>query len=465
MHPILILLLKDLRTFIRYKASLVITFAVPVILIWLFGFVFGLNKKDTGPSGITLAVVNLSPEPAAAALIESLKAEKGFSVITEETDSQGVKHPLTEARVREAIRDNRYRFALIIPADLMSDERLGLRLGFLQNPRNEIETQVVNGLLQKTLFTQVPELFGQSLQRRARKLVGEQSLNDFNRNLANSTADTFGGDRNQIYESISKGNFFGSAAPSRQAPAEPALRKLDADPQAQAASPTAATSTQDLLSQLLKIETEQVVGKKVKNPMAARLIGGYAVMFLLFAVSGFSTSFFGEKSSGIFQRILASSATRSHILISKFLFCILLGLFQLSALFLFGNLLYHIDLGQHLVPLFAVMLGASAACASFGMLVASLSPNAQAANGLATLLVLTMSSIGGAWFPVTFMPDFIQKLAKLTVVYWSVEGLTNIFWADYSLLQSLPVVGVLLLMTLLCLAVSLWRFHKSNLFD
>jgi hypothetical protein len=39
---------------------------MPVVMIALFGFVFGLYKHvDKGPGGIPLAVVNLSTEPAA----------------------------------------------------------------------------------------------------------------------------------------------------------------------------------------------------------------------------------------------------------------------------------------------------------------------------------------------------------------------------------------------------------------
>ncbi len=39
-----------------------------------------------------------------------------------------------------------------------------------------------------------------------------------------------------------------------------------------------------MLSRLVKIDSEQVVGKDVKSPAATRIVGGYAVMFLLFAL-------------------------------------------------------------------------------------------------------------------------------------------------------------------------------------
>jgi len=483
MHPILILLRKDIRNFLRYRSSLVITFLVPIILIWLFGFVFGINKKDTGPNGIPVAVVNLSSDPSAAVLIKALQEEKTFFIITETVEKGGTKHAITEAEARNALHDNDYRFAVILPPDFTSDDRIGLRVQFLQNPRNEIETQVVTGMLQKTLFTKVPDILGKSLQRRAAKYLGPDRLSSFNHRMADNIADNFGGDRQQIYQNLSEGGILPQIGDnSATKPAnDPSLRRLDKDAPATApASPNNAASAsttnateetpkksaaEDLLGRIMKFETEQVAGKQVKNPMAARLIGGYAIMFLLFAVSGFSTSFFEERRTGIFQRVLATSTTRAHIIFSKFLFCVLLGMFQIGVLLVFGNALYHIDLLHHIVPLFLVMLSASAACASFGMLIAALSATPHAASSLATLLVLIMSSIGGAWFPVTFMPAFIQKISKLTMVYWSVEGITNILWADYGVIQSLPGIGVLLLIACICQGLAIWRFRKGNMFE
>ena len=65
MSQVLILLRKSLLSFLRNKAAVFITFLVPVVLIYLFGHVFGLYSKDSGPVGIPIAVVNLSSEPAA----------------------------------------------------------------------------------------------------------------------------------------------------------------------------------------------------------------------------------------------------------------------------------------------------------------------------------------------------------------------------------------------------------------
>lgn len=455
MPTILTLLRKDLLGFRRNKAAVSLTFLVPFAMIYLFGQIFGVNRKDSGPSGIPVAVVNASTHPAAARLVDALKAEKSFRVITDLTQPDQTRRPLTEADLRPMMQaaGAAFRFAVVLPADLISDANFGLRLKFLSNPRNDIETQTVNGLLQKTIFSNVPELLGQSLQTQARKYLGAAKFDRFNRGLATAVGTAFGGDPATLERQIAAGDFglgnlTQAAAQSGNATGDPNAPK---------------SAKADVFSQLVRIEAEQVVGAKVKSPMATSLIGGWAIQFLLFAVSASATSLFRERDAGIFQRLLAAPVTRAHILWSKFLFGVGLGLVQLLVLFIASSWLYGIELLPHVALLSLVCLFAAAACTSFGMLLAAVSPSPEAASGLATFLIMLMSAIGGAWFPITFMPLFIQQFSKLTLVYWSMEGFSAVIWAGQGFLQILPILGILGATTAVVMALAIWRFNRGNI--
>src|SRR4051812_9995539 len=115
MRTILILVGKDFAIFRRNRAAFLLTFLVPVSLIYIFGQVFGLNRKDYGPSGITLAVFNASDPPAAQKLVEALKAEPSFRVVTKRTNADKSEPPLTEDDARAMIHDREFRFAVVIP--------------------------------------------------------------------------------------------------------------------------------------------------------------------------------------------------------------------------------------------------------------------------------------------------------------------------------------------------------------
>jgi ABC-2 type transport system permease protein len=306
----------------------------------------------------------------------------------------------------------------------------------------------VTGILQKTLFTNVPELLGQSLQARAQSLVGSERLDRFNSEMASTIARAFGGNEAEIKARMADGQF--------------GIERLG---RAGAAQGSPAAGGSDALSSIFKIDAVQVAGNDVKSPAATLLVGGWAMQFLLFAVTASATGLFWEKQGGIFQRLLSGPVTRSDILWSKFLYGVCLGLIQLVVLFFAGELLYGIQVGAQIGHLVVVCVFAAAACTSFGMLVASISPTPEAARGIATFVILLMCAIGGAWFPVSFMPEFIQRFSRLTLVYWSMEGFSQVLWSHASFAELLPTLGWLTLMTAVVMSFSVWRFNKGKIFD
>lgn len=447
MRIVLILIGHELKRFANDKTALTLTFLVPVMLIYIFGQVFGVGRSSSGPTGIPLAVVRQADSPASAAILAALQKEKAFKVITTQPDAKGVEQPLTEARLRELMRSGSPRFALIFPPDAQGDPVVGLKLKFLQNPRNEVEAQTVTGLVQKTIFTSAPQALLASLPKLGKQFIGEEGFDRFSRQLAKSVAAAFGGDEEEVRQKLLAGQF--DLSPNA--------------PSGGSGFPLGAGT--DLLQSVLRIDSEQVAGVNVKNPQATRNVGGWAMMFLLFSLTAAAGSLFAEKKAGLFQRLLAAPVRRTHILWSKYLYGMLLGLVQLGALFLTGRILFGLDLTSNWHNLFLICLAASAACVAFGMLLAAISPTAAAANGLGTFFILTMSAIGGAWFPTTFMPEFIQKLSKLTIVYWSIEGFLQVLWAGCTTYELLPILGILFGVAAVVNAFSVWRFNRGEMFE
>ena len=449
MSTLLVLLRKDFANFFSNRAAVSLTFLVPFAMIYVFGQVFGVDRSDRGPSGIPLGVVNASTNPAAVQLVNALESEKTFKVVSTFPSAEDAASParaLTEADLVPLMRDNSFRFAVVMPADFLSDTALGLHLKIYSNPRNEIETQMVNGILQRTIFASVPQLLGQSLQAAGRKRTGPAAMDGFNRSLAENIAQTFGGDPDALRKRIEQGDF-GLTTDAAAGP-----------------SNTAGTAGQDLLSKLVRIDTEQVAGSDVKSPVATRLVSGFAIQFLLFALSSSAAALFYERDRGIFHRILAGPVSRSQILWSKFIYGAALGLLQLSVLFIGGRVLYGIDIENHIGYLSLVSLVVAASCTAAGMLIASVASSAEAAGGLATFVILLMCSVGGAWFPVSLMPEAIQQLSRLTIVFWAMEAFDQVLWLNASLSELMPTLGILLAITAVFLVVAGWRFNRSNLF-
>jgi len=127
---------------------------------------------------------------------------------------------------------------------------------------------------------------------------------------------------------------------------------------------------------------------------------------------------------------------------------------QLLVLFFAGYLLFNIDIFSNYINLLLVIICSSAAATAFGMILAAFSKTPAQANGLATFLILTMSAIGGAWFPTFLLPPFIQVLSKFTLFYWSIEGFLWVLWGNEGLIDILPELGILIGIGMLVNAVN-----------
>jgi ABC-2 type transport system permease protein len=279
----------------------------------------------------------------------------------------------------------------------------------------------------------------QSGLRQAERYLGIQSGGAFNRNMASLVHKYFKVDTNVILH--------------------PKLSDFTIS------SSDSAGGGTNFMNNIVRIDNQQLVGKEMKNPWATRSVGGWGIMFLMFTLTATSSSLFDERKSGVLMRMLTSPVSRTQILWNKYLFNMSLGIIQLLFMFVFGWLMFQVDIFSNFFNLMLLIIAASLACTAFGMLIAAFSQTRQQANGLGTLLILSMSSIGGAWFPTSFMPPTIQFFSKLTVVYWSIEGFLEVLWRGVGFVSILPHLAILFGIGAILNIISVRQFRKGHIFD
>ena len=451
MKSILVLVQKEFALFFKDKPAILLTFLVPFVLIYIFGNIFGGSGDGGGlEAKIKLAVLDLAKTASSVALVQTLEDEEGLTVISSQGVSEGEIIPFTEESLRQGIVDHDYNFAVIIPANFIKEEGIGLRLTFISNPRNEIETQMVNGLLQKAVFTRMPQLLAPQADAWQQQAMGAEGYDKFTSGLAGLLNENVGNGEFQLKpEDMTVSGLLDQLIP------------VEGD----GGTEEEGSGDGNILSNLVEIEEDQVYGKEIKNPYLTRMIGGYAIMFLLFATTASATSLFEERNEGLFLRLLSMPVKRTHILWSKYLFNLVLGIAQVMALFFASTLFFDIDVFGNFFSLLVVCVLSASACTAFGMLLSSIARTPQQAQGLGTLLILGMTSMSGAWIPMQFMPETMQMIGKLTLVYWSIEGFSGALWEGASPTAMAPTLGVIVLYSSVLMAFAIWRFRKGELFN
>ena len=206
----------------------------------------------------------------------------------------------------------------------------------------------------------------------------------------------------------------------------------------------------------VRVDIIDVLGASKTDSVVAFYAGGMAVMFLLFnaAGPGGGGALLEEVESGTLERLLSSSAGMGTVLAGKWLFVTLMGVFQTAVMFVFGALVFELELLGHLAGCAVMTLFSAAAAGGFGLMLAALCRSRQQLTSLATILILTQSALGGSMFPRFLMSETLQDIGRYTFNAWALDGYIKVLWRDAPVSALAPELAVLAALTALFLLVA-----------
>jgi ABC-2 type transport system permease protein len=193
----------------------------------------------------------------------------------------------------------------------------------------------------------------------------------------------------------------------------------------------------------LPFEVIDFLAADKRNPVVAMHAAGIAVMFLLFGAVGAAGTLIDEEETGTLERLLATRMSMTSLLLGKWLFLTCLGVVQVTAMFAFGQAVFDADLTGHLPGFLAMTLVTAMASSSFALLLAAACRSRAQLNGVAIVVVLCMSAIGGSMIPRYVMSDELQQVGLLTFNAWALDGYRKVFWLELPLADLAPQAAVL----------------------
>jgi len=402
------------RALRRDRGGLILSFILPIAFFSIFGIVFG-GMRTTGTPRVSVLVVDEDRSPVSERVVRGLQHEPALLVSTRPDAKPGARtdEPVpadyNAATAETAVKQGVAPVALIIPPGFganpiafgpATDRKV---ISILQDSSDPVAAQVVAGMLQKVVMTSLPDTMAEMGTKYIAQASGGLSPQQ----------------RENIASNISR---FRSQMPSH-------------DQQDDAESGEA--------SGFVAVKVRDVVGEKKRSPMISFYAAGIGVMFLLFTASGAGGSLLDEAESGALDRMLSARVSMTTLLAGKLAYCTLLASLQLVIMFLWGAAVFHLDLFSHLPGFFVMTAATSFAVASFGMLLASLARTRAQLAAISTLIILTMSAVGGSMFPRFLMPEMMKKIGLLTFNAWAIDGYTKVFWRDEPISHLIPQLAVL----------------------
>jgi len=415
------------------RAAFVLSFVVPIVFFSIFAAIFGGESNRATTRKIRVAVVDEDGSDGSRRFVEALKAETGLAVQTAPESKSGRAAAFTRASAEGVVRAGDVPVALVIPKGFGSTTiRFGPggeqpKLLLLSDPSDPIAPKVLGGLVQKVAMTAMPEAMARG---------GMEEIDRWSGGLTPQ-------------QKARMEEVLGLIRQSRPAPtpASPGASSGERPkPEAGAEGGEGAG--------LVRVEEHAVLGQKKGNPMIAFYAAGIGVMFLLFSAAGAGGALIEEVESGTLDRILSTRVDMTKLLAGKLLYLAWLAATQLLVMFLWGSLVFGLQMRGHWAGFLIMTASTALAASTFGLLLAAVSRSRMQLVALSNLSILVMSAVGGSMFPRFLMPEFMQKIGLVTINAWAIDGFQKVFWREEPIWHLGPQVAVLVGLAIILFAAA-----------
>lgn len=206
-------------------------------------------------------------------------------------------------------------------------------------------------------------------------------------------------------------------------------------------------------SPVVTIKSTEVNSNKSVRYAGERALG-FLLIFMFAQGLSVTSLIIKSRENRTYDRLKTTPLKRSNYLMGNLIAAFLILMVQVIV----GLLVISNYYSFNLKPMF-ILLGAYAlVVVSLGLLITSIATTRELAGNLSTILLTPMAMLGGCFWSVELMPDFMQKISMFTPQYWTMTGLEHISSGGNSIGLNLTV---LLSFSTLFALFAIYRFKEN----
>lgn len=421
------LLKKDLRLVLADRRSLIINIVVPVALASFMGYLFA--PRDKPASKLTVAIVDLDGSETSQRLLSAIKSEQTMTAKEE---------PLRTAR--RLLEEGKLAAVIVLPKGL--GDKMGLKalfsdnkpvINLLTDPSRSLDAQMIKGILTKLVMQEVGRAFGNRKE-------GILDLKD-----AAEEVDRMEGSED---EKAGWRAFFNAGIKALELSGEEGS--------------STAGERRGSFQMPVVIKKKSVLRKGGRFNSYSHSFAGMMVMYILFVAMQGGTFIIDERSRGTWRRLRSTPVHRWNLLLSKTCTVCIQAIITALAVYLFGWLIFDVKITGSMAGFFSMVFFSSLAVSGFALLLMGIGRTNSQVSGYGTFAVLLLSFLGGAWFPVWIMPEWLRSVSLAIPTRWMMDGLYATTWRGLGFESVLMPLAVLLAFAVVSAIVGLKAFNWED---
>lgn len=386
---------KELLQNRRDRLALLFTIVLPVIFTVFLGLLIP-SEDDT--TRLPLALADADGSPAATQLVQELSEAPLLEL-----------KPMEEAKIDEAVQDQRVAAGLVIPEGYGAALEAGTpaTLTFIR-----IETSTGAQSVRQAVETVLSQA---NTTRLAAEVAAEQAAAGAGEVLNNTLV---GSARSLVEEGL----------------AAPAVTVEVTDGRSPAS----------------------IIGGGFDQASTGSLVN-----WVLFSLLGVTANMVWERRKGLLRRITVAGVRAQEIIGGKMLAMVMLTFLQQLFLILLGQFAFGVEYFRSPLALFVTMISLSMMAASFGLLIASLFRSEGAVVTTTVISALLLAALGGAWFPLEVTGAGFARIAHVLPSAWVMDSLHGITLQGWGVGDILWPMAIVWMWTAGLFALAVWRFRPD----
>ncbi len=178
------------------------------------------------------------------------------------------------------------------------------------------------------------------------------------------------------------------------------------------------------------------------------VVVGLTLMFLMGLVTSSVSIIMDDRKGRTMMRMFSAPVRSSEIALGNFLGSFMVGLIQIIVVLVLGRWVLHYDYEIPLYLYFLVLAAFMLVSMGIASTIAGLVRNPNNAGMLNMLILTPTCMLGGCFWPLAIMPDYMQKAANFVPQKWAIQAVDiaatgggwNELWLPFAILGLMAAV-------------------------
>ena len=189
-------------------------------------------------------------------------------------------------------------------------------------------------------------------------------------------------------------------------------------------------------------------------------VPGFVLMALLFSSQGVSSDYWKERENGTLRRLVSSPGLLNQFVLGKALAAaVIIGI--ITGITMTLGFLYNDVAWSKLLPSMLFVLTAGVGFFAWFAALQMLFSTQKGASLLTTILLFPLMMMGGSFFPLDALPDWLASIGRMSPNGFVADRFTTELTSATAWTYDLKSWGIVLAITVSGLALSSWRLKTG----